>query len=1221
MTLEPIYQHICPVCGGEASSKEIEIYGMCSRCALDDTRMYTLNALSFMETANMELEEFSRFFQKVTGYKPWGSQKIWARRLLSGENAGIIAPTGIGKTTLLIVYALYMYSRRKAKILFLAPTTSLAKQITNKITMYSEKLSRKPRILFYDSGKSRKKREEILRSIENDEYDILVVTNAFLARKRSLFKNKRFDLVIVDDVDSMLSSSKNISVILNMLGYTNDAIHIARNLVNMRMKILFLRANNSDEKKLAEMLRQYIELERQLKEKILSNTHGQIIIASATGRARGVYAAVMRELLNLDVSGITIYGRDVTDAYLLLEKTSEITGTILSLVKKLGPGGIILVSSRHPLHEHVSIRKLAATLTSHGIVAREATPAAIRKLIQGEIDVVVGTASYYGVSVRGIDAPERIKYVIFIGTPAFKLNIDKMLTNIRFLHRILLYLKENNINVNLYLKATYKALKILSLNEIRILSYLLQGILSIEDITNTKVINIYNEISSIIPQIKNIIISILDKNNIIKLGTLVLYRYNNKYMVLIPDIMTYIQASGRTSRLYRGRMTHGISIIIEHEELKGLIDAFTSRLRFLKKDFSVSMLTDELLGKALEKAVESRRRGVKTELRFRTALLVVESPTKARTISSFFGKPARRRIGSITVYETPFIHNDTIIYLNVLATRGHIYDLTTEPGRGVHGIEFTGTDIRPIYTTIKRCRVCGHQFTYGDRCPRCGSSDYFDSIEIISALRKLASEADEILISTDPDSEGEKIAYDIYNVVKPFNKNIYRIELHEITLTEFIKAYSNRRNIYKPMVYAQIYRRTLDRLIGFSLSQHLWSVFNKNWLGAGRVQTPVLGWIIDNYDKWRRNRGYILVLYIGPGEPYYRLTLFIEDKEEARRIKDSVASRGHVDFEVVRVSEKTYNPPPPLTTDELLYEAGKIGIPANTTMKIAQQLFEAGLITYHRTDSRYVSDEGIRIAAKYLEEHAARELFYPRHWGTPGTHEAIRPTQPWSRNDLEKAVAEGALSTIIHLTPLHLRIYDIVFKRFMASQMRPYKGIEYTVRFTVSEGLCQEATLLARITMDGWNTIDNTRRYRWIEELDGYAPVREALLVRGSRIRLYTQSDVVKMMKEHGLGRPSTYASILGSLRRHGYVIESKKRHYLIPTRIGIEVYNELAAKFAPLVSEETTREMEKTIDAIQQGSVDAHEAIMNLLNTLNSYGLVDTTAYLQATEDARAFA
>jgi len=286
-------------------------------------------------------------------------------------------------------------------------------------------------------------------------------------------------------------------------------------------------------------------------------------------------------------------------------------------------------------------------------------------------------------------------------------------------------------------------------------------------------------------------------------------------------------------------------------------------------------------------------------------------------------------------------------------------------------------------------------------------------------LRKLASEVDEVYIATDPDMEGEKIAYDVYTSIKEVNTNIWRIELHEITLNELLKALGNKRWIDLNLVEAEMYRRILDRLVGFALSQKLQIVYSRRNLGAGRVQTPVLGLIIERYREHLANKCKRVVFKFK--EPVdLSFTIYIDRKQEEllEKIKSATS------LTLVKKAEEVVEvqPKPPLTTDELLVEASKIGLPVDVAMKTAQELFEAGLITYHRTDSTYISSVGLSIAREYLSKKNLLEYSRFSHWGQPGTHEAIRPVYPLDADELLQAIDEGLIPVVIPLTGLHLKL-------------------------------------------------------------------------------------------------------------------------------------------------------------------------------------------------------
>lgn len=309
------------------------------------------------------------------------------------------------------------------------------------------------------------------------------------------------------------------------------------------------------------------------------------------------------------------------------------------------------------------------------------------------------------------------------------------------------------------------------------------------------------------------------------------------------------------------------------------------------------------------------------------------------------------------VYEIP---TENRVFL-ITASLGHLVDLSTDKG-------FFGVDVNdgfvPVYSTIKRCRVCGYQFTKErDACPKCGAKDIDDAMERIEALRKLSYETGNVIIGTDPDSEGEKIAWDIKNLIGD-EVNIKRAEFHEVTPRAIKESLLNLREIVENLVKAQIIRRIEDRWIGFSLSQKLWEAFGKKYLSAGRVQTPVLGWIIDAERGFKKKKKHTLIPELG---------LEVEGKiTDEKEIK--------VTIELLGEFKEKITPLPPFTIDEMLRESNKIlKISSMDAMKLAQDLFERGLITYHRTDSVYVSERGLKIAEEYLGEY-----FKGRRWGGSG---------------------------------------------------------------------------------------------------------------------------------------------------------------------------------------------------------------------------------------------
>ncbi|MET1160732.1 MAG: reverse gyrase [Thermoprotei archaeon] len=1199
----PVYNRLCPLCGREADAESLLLYGVCDRCLTSKGDFF--GALTIYKYLREELEEFIEYFEKLTGFRPWGAQITWARRLLNRENTVLVAPTGMGKTTLLMIYAIYSADKRGLRVLYLTPTRTLAKQVHSRLVDIAKKTGKNIRVLIYDSTASKKQREEVINAIRKRKYDVLVLTNNFATKNLELVIESSPHIVVIDDVDSLLKSDNNVKKLLRLIGYTDDLIELAKERQRLLWKILLYKTLDKD-KAYNELIKKLIDIEEALTNKLKNTDTKQVVIASATGRMRGLYSKILRDLLRIDVSSITIYGRNITDAYMFL--TEHSVNDLINLLEKLGSGGLILVSPRHPYKQKIEelAKHIIEELARKGFKTEYATPSTVKKFIAGEIDYLIGSSSYYGLAVRGIDAPETIKYVIFLGTPVFTIELPTLAALPKILIRIALYLSEKTGDkkyreiANSIKRVIYR----LSPGEQRVLSLLLRGKIELNTISGNKLLEAFNEIRGYYKELLEEVEKYTRSNGVLEIGTITLYYDPNKKKTyaLIPDTLTYIQGSGRSSRLYLGRMTHGLSILVEYPIFKNIVEALDIRLSTYANTRLFKPLSEIDIEEEKKLIEETRKNLRKGAIGYDNILVIVESPTKARTIAGFFGKPIKRKIGSIPVYEIPFVKGNRVVHLNIIATRGHLYDLTTK-NIGLYGIWVNGDKIQPYYDTLKKCRICGHQFTHGDSCPRCGSKSFTDSYEVINALRKLAEEATEVYIATDPDIEGEKIAYDVYLTIKPFNNNIWRIELHEITRREFLRAIENKRTIDKQLVDAEIYRRVLDRLIGFSLSEHLWSIYNKHWLGAGRVQTPVLGWIIERYEAYRANKCRKIVYEL---EEYPGLYISICIDYENRELYEELQELDTLELKLLESREETINPPPPYTTDELLRDASKLGLSATKTMKLAQELFESGLITYHRTSSHYVSSHGIGIAMKYLEEKGWRKYAKPSHWGKPGAHEAIRPVHPLDPHDLEKAYTEGLLHLPIPLTRLHYVLYNMIFRRFIASQMKPYRVV--LNKYVVGTGN-KELTIITipvKIVEEGFNKVLNTRIYNKLYGVTkAYPHVRIVFKGITSRVKLYSEGEVITRMKSEGIGRPSTYAKILEALQRHGYVIRSRRVGYLIPTKTGIEVYNYLATKYSNLVSVNTTRAMEEYIDMIARGELSAGIAIKHVIDELYNHKLL----------------
>jgi len=225
-------------------------------------------------------------------------------------------------------------------------------------------------------------------------------------------------------------------------------------------------------------------------------------------------------------------------------------------------------------------------------------------------------------------------------------------------------------------------------------------------------------------------------------------------------------------------------------------------------------------------------------------------------------------------------------------------------------------------------------------------------------------EVDKIYLATDPDTEGEKIAFDLFIYLYPYNQNIKRIELHEITRTEFIRKIKEPREIDFNLVKAQLLRRISDRWVGFKLSEEIQNYFQNLNLSAGRVQTPVLGWILEK-EKRIKQKHYLVNLSFNNQNFYF----YTENEDLIKKLKEKFKNKElEIEIEFTQTNEETINPLPPYETSNLLKNANSFfRFDAQTTMKIAQDLFEQGLITYHRTDSVFISDFGKNVALEYLE--------------------------------------------------------------------------------------------------------------------------------------------------------------------------------------------------------------------------------------------------------------
>jgi DNA topoisomerase-1 len=548
-----------------------------------------------------------------------------------------------------------------------------------------------------------------------------------------------------------------------------------------------------------------------------------------------------------------------------------------------------------------------------------------------------------------------------------------------------------------------------------------------------------------------------------------------------------------------------------------------------------------------------------------STLVVVESPAKAKTIGKYLGSG-----------------------YTVKATVGHIRDL---PERGL-GVD-VADDFKPTFATVK------------------------GKAKTIQELKKAAKEATRVLIATDPDREGEAIAWHVAEQLK--TKRAGRVLFHEITKEAVQQAIRKPTAIDGKKVEAQLARRILDRLVGFKVSPLLWKAI-KTGLSAGRVQTVALRLVVEREEQIR---GFV------PQE-YWSITAKCEHdgqafdadlhkvdghKPEIRSEQDAAAVVAEVKgkpFVVseVRRKERRKHPAAPFTTSTLQQEAAKqLGFSSRHTMRQAQQLYEGvelgaegsvGLITYMRTDSTRVAPSAVEAARGYIRAHfpAAYLPKSPNLYGSSrnpqaqDAHEAIRPT------DAERTPE----SLRRHLARDQYRLYQLVWQRFVASQMAPTVYDTTTADFEIGRYLFRATGSI--ILFDGYHRLYHEAREtgegRTLEDLAALPPLEAGRRVKVKVIEpgqhftepppRFSEASLVKELEHLGIGRPSTYAQITSTLVQRHYVSMAEKRFR--PTELGETVEKLLIPRFPDIFDVQFTSRMETELDRIEDGELGRLEVL-----------------------------
>jgi DNA topoisomerase-1 len=492
--------------------------------------------------------------------------------------------------------------------------------------------------------------------------------------------------------------------------------------------------------------------------------------------------------------------------------------------------------------------------------------------------------------------------------------------------------------------------------------------------------------------------------------------------------------------------------------------------------------------------------------------------------------------------------------------------------------------------------------------------------EILAGLRKEVKKADKIYLATDPDREGEAISWHLMKALKLEGKKVYRISFNEITKSAVKASLKNARDIDMDLVDAQQARRVLDRIVGYKISPVLWAKV-KRGLSAGRVQSVALRIIADREDEiaafipeeyWSLDANFKVKGEKKPLTAKFYGTkdekITIHNEEELHKI---LADLEEAEYEVVDVKrgERSKKAPLPFTTSTLQQEASKaLNFATSKTMRIAQQLYEGvdikgsgtvGLITYLRTDSTRISEEadanarayvGKAYGEEYVAETASEQKQKNDGKNIQDAHEAIRPS------DVTRVPAEIKES----LTRDQFRLYQLIWKRFVASRMQPAKYETTSVkigaddyRFTVSASkIIFEGFRLAYVESDEEKQSGNVM----VNSIDKDSELTKESFDYKQHFTQppahYTEASLVKTLEELGIGRPSTYAPTISTIITRRYVAKENKNLYM--TELGEVVNNIMKQSFASIVDVNFTAYMEGLLDMIAEGKVEWKSVISN---------------------------
>ena len=532
-------------------------------------------------------------------------------------------------------------------------------------------------------------------------------------------------------------------------------------------------------------------------------------------------------------------------------------------------------------------------------------------------------------------------------------------------------------------------------------------------------------------------------------------------------------------------------------------------------------------------------------------LVIVESPSKAKTIKKYLGGD----------YE-------------VIASQGHIVDL---PANKL-AVD-VDNDFKPEYKTMP------------------------DKAKLIKDIKEQAKGKDVVYLATDPDREGEAIAWHLKNLLKIKDNDKCRIEFNEITKNAVKKAVDSPRVVNQSLVDAQQARRILDRIVGYKLSPLLWKKVKKG-TSAGRVQSVALKIIIDKEREIQAfvpEDYFVMIAKLAKGKDIVTAK-FYGDKNGKIELKDEKIVNSIIkkidgkDYEVtdVKKSERRKNPPAPFTTSSLQQEASrKLGFGVKKTMMVAQRLYEHGFITYMRTDSTRLSEDAKKMAKTYITSAFGKNYYLDREFKTSETaqdaHEAIRPTH---------------LDEEVDLSGDDLKLYTLILNRFLASQMSV--AVYDTTRIKVEVEDYVFYINGSTIKFDGFVKLyiegKDEKRKRKDADDDEDSDEENVLpeinvgdILKQKELKAdkkttepparYTEASLVKAMEENGVGRPSTYAPTISTIEDRLYI--EKEGKYLVPTDLGMVVNKLLEDNFKDIVDVKFTADMEHKLDEVAENKID----------------------------------